>query len=185
MTIQTRLQPGMLAYVLHVPTVPNTVRAQPDTQAPKTGLLQPGVVMEILDNPGYPTYPVHQDGMIFWWVRSPALAQPGWTSEGDTSYFLAPVAIHPECAGDYPSRLHVGDLVLDKSAGGRGSQRVITDGPFCAAGTVVWALSGDHPFGSTAERDGIEPLVIHHKDKPWAAGGGRTAGVEPVEAGRL
>lgn len=164
MTLQTRLQPGMLAYVIHVPIDPNTVRTQPDTQAPTSGLLHPGVVMEVMAGP------VYNDGMIFWQVRSPALAQPGWTSEGNqpkAEYYLAPVAIHPECAGEYPSRLQVGDLVLDYGADGPRVPLTVTDGPFCAAGQVIWGMMGVQDPLSWQESAALFPLVINFNRQPW------------------
>lgn len=172
MTLQTQLQPEMLAYVIHVPTDPNTVRAEPDTAAAKTGLLHPGVVMEVIAGP------VYNDGMIFWQVRSPALAQPGWTSEANQvkgESYLAPVMIHGECAGNYLSRLQVGDLVLDRSAGG--VPMIVTAGPFCAAGNVIWTLAGAQGATSMQERTTLLPLVINFNSQPW----GRFHVVQPGE----
>lgn len=166
MTIQTRLQPGLLAYVIHVPTDPNTVRAQSDTTAVQTGLLHPGVVMEVIAGP------IYNDGMIFWQVRSPALAQPGWTSEANQAtgeHYLAPVPIHHECTSAYPSRLQVGDLVLDQSAGGAAVALSVTDGPFCAVGHLIWNLTGAQGQISQEERPTLLPLVINFNRQPWGS----------------
>ena len=77
------------------------------------------------------------------------------------------MAIHPECAGEYPSRLQVGDLVLDYGADGPRVPLTVTDGPFCAAGQVIWGMMGVQDPLSWQESAALLPLVINFNHQPW------------------
>ena len=67
------LQPGVLAYVLHEPPLPNRVRSDHHLDAAVVGWLYPGVAMKIIQGP------VELGNVVWWQVQSTYAGVSGWT----------------------------------------------------------------------------------------------------------
>lgn len=79
-----RVRVGELAYVMTDPPLPNSLRSEPSLDSQKLGEIDPGETFEVLDGP------VCGDQMNWWQVRVNS-GRTGWTAEGDTYYWIAPI----------------------------------------------------------------------------------------------
>jgi len=101
------LQPGVLAYVLHEPPLPNRVRNDHSPDASVLGWLHPGVVMEIIQGP------VTVGDVVWWQVQSTYAGVSGWTMGSQAGQaFLAPIPLWSTCPLSVTSRLNIGDRAM-------------------------------------------------------------------------
>jgi hypothetical protein len=88
--LPSRLQVGQTGFVSQEPPVANRVRSEPDREAEILGQIMPGEKFTVLDGPRC------ADGWAWWRLRSRAQDLEGWTSEGDTEYWLVPSQLTTE-----------------------------------------------------------------------------------------
>lgn len=183
MALESRLQKGQLAFVLHTPPLPNRVRNTPSIQnSTVIGWIPPGVTMTLSDGP------VEANGVLWWKVQSEGAKLTGWTSERDASnFFLGPIEERSLCTHAVRARLHKGDGVIvqgptsifARSMPGLegaiietlapGSEFTLIGGPICLNGCAWWNVN-DNQAGQTrwvAEGQAghylLAPLSVNNK----------------------
>ena len=181
------LQPGVLAYVLHEPPLPNRVRSDHRLDAAVVGWLHPGVVMKIVQGP------VTLGNVVWWQVQSTYAGVSGWTMGSQAGQpFLAPIPLWSTCPLSVTSRLNLGDRAmvsleppnpnhvrveprLTAPAFERllnpGDEMMILQGAACND-HITWRqiAAPNDLVGWTAEGDiahyWLEPIVIGHNTQP-------------------
>lgn len=83
--LASRLIIGGIAFVMEESNLPNRVRSGPNTSATIIDRIQPGEKMLVLDGPKC------GEGGNWWFVQSLRTGITGWTMEGTTKYYLAPI----------------------------------------------------------------------------------------------
>jgi hypothetical protein len=89
--LPSRLVVGGYAYTIPDPPVQNRVRSGPGLDYPVVGLANPGAEMQVLEGPKC------SNNWAWWNVIVLENNVIGWTSEGDTEYWLAPCRTTGSC----------------------------------------------------------------------------------------